>query len=85
MSEDLRQVGRLAKIEGQVRGISRMIQQDRDCRDVLIAIRAARAALLAVSRNLAQSEVETLMSRAGQMDAPEPMVRDALRILKYSC
>lgn len=41
-----RQCGdRLKRIEGQVRGIARMIEEDRYCIDVLTQIRAVRAAL----------------------------------------
>lgn len=36
---------RLNRIEGQVRGISRMIEEDRYCVDVLIQLAAVRAAL----------------------------------------
>jgi DNA-binding FrmR family transcriptional regulator len=36
---------RLAKIEGQVRGLSRMVEQDRYCIDVLTQISAATKAL----------------------------------------
>src|SRR6478736_7056057 len=39
------QLARLGRIEGQVRGVSRMIEQDRYCIDVLTQIRAVRAAL----------------------------------------
>lgn len=38
-------LARLNRIEGQVRGITRMIEDDRYCIDVLTQIRAARAAL----------------------------------------
>lgn len=36
---------RLAKIEGQVRGVAQMVDQDRYCLDVVTQVRAARAAL----------------------------------------
>jgi DNA-binding FrmR family transcriptional regulator len=36
---------RLRRIEGQVRGIARMIEQERYCIDILTQIRAAQAAL----------------------------------------
>ncbi len=36
---------RLQRIEGQVRGLSRMVEEDRYCIDVLTQIRAVRAAL----------------------------------------
>jgi DNA-binding FrmR family transcriptional regulator len=40
-----RLLNRLNRIEGQVRGISRMVEEDRYCIDVLTQIRAVRAAL----------------------------------------
>jgi DNA-binding FrmR family transcriptional regulator len=36
---------RLARIEGQVRGVAQMVEQDRYCLDVVTQVRAARAAL----------------------------------------
>ena len=38
-------LNRLSRIEGQVRGIARMVEEDRYCIDVLTQIQAARAAL----------------------------------------
>ena len=37
--------GRLARVEGQVRGLAQMVEQDRYCIDVITQVRAARAAL----------------------------------------
>jgi DNA-binding FrmR family transcriptional regulator len=37
--------GRLARIEGQVRGLMQMVEQDRYCIDVVTQVRAAKAAL----------------------------------------
>ena len=37
------QLARLSRIEGQVRGVSRMVEEDRYCIDVLTQIRAVRA------------------------------------------
>lgn len=43
---DLEKVGaRLKKIEGQIRGISKLIENDVPCEDILIQIGAAKAAL----------------------------------------
>lgn len=41
---------RLARVEGQVRGVSAMVEADRYCIDVLIQVRAARAALAKVEQ-----------------------------------
>lgn len=45
-------VKRLNRVEGQVRGIARMVEEDRYCVDVLIQIAAVRSALDAVAKNL---------------------------------
>ena len=45
-------LARLARIEGQVRGIERMVEDDRYCIDVLTQISAARAALDKVALGL---------------------------------
>src|SRR5436190_3069748 len=43
---------RLSRVEGQVRGISRMVEEDRYCIDVLTQISAAQAALDKVALGL---------------------------------
>ena len=49
---------RLGRIEGQVRGISRMIDEDRYCIDILTQLRAARAALRRVEDAVLSDHVE---------------------------
>jgi CsoR family transcriptional regulator, copper-sensing transcriptional repressor len=49
---------RLKRIEGQVRGIARMIEEDRYCIDVLTQIRAIRAALRGVEDAVLKDHVE---------------------------
>ena len=45
-------LNRLRRIEGQVRGVSKMIEDERYCIDVLTQLRAVRAALVRVETNL---------------------------------
>jgi len=45
-------INRLSRIEGQVRGVSKMIEEERYCLDVLTQLRAVRAALARVEANL---------------------------------
>ena len=49
--------GRLKRIEGQVRGIARMIEEDRYCIDVLTQLRAVRAALRRVEDEVLNDHV----------------------------
>jgi CsoR family transcriptional regulator, copper-sensing transcriptional repressor len=48
---------RLARIEGQVRGLVRMIDDDRYCIDVITQVQAVRAALARVERLVLQDHV----------------------------
>ncbi|MBE3571976.1 MAG: metal-sensitive transcriptional regulator [Moorella humiferrea] len=49
---------RLRKIEGQVKGIHRMIEEDKYCVDILIQIAAARAALKKVGTMIFEAHVK---------------------------
>lgn len=53
-SERAEIIKRLRRIEGQVRGIQRMIEQDRACRDVLDQLAAVQQAVRGVSGLVAQ-------------------------------
>jgi DNA-binding FrmR family transcriptional regulator len=45
-------LNRLSRIDGQVRGIARMVEDDRYCIDILTQIRAVRAALSKVETEI---------------------------------
>jgi DNA-binding FrmR family transcriptional regulator len=51
------QLARLARIEGQVRGIARMVEQDSYCIDVLTQVSAATQALNSVSLSLLEEHI----------------------------
>lgn len=62
-------VRRLARVEGQVRGVTRMVEEDRYCVDVLTQISAARAALEEISLGLLDGHARHCM--LGEGEAPE--------------
>ncbi len=62
-------LGRLARVEGQVGGVARMVQEDRYCIDVLTQIAAARAALEQISLRLLDEHARHCMF--GEGEAPE--------------
>ena len=66
---------RLRKIEGQVAGIRRMIEQDKDCADVLPQVSAARAALARVGQLLLTEHAGECVRDAFEHDDPEAGVR----------
>lgn len=50
-------LGRLKRIEGQVGGLTRMIEEDRYCVDILTQINAVRAALHKVEEQILRDHV----------------------------
>jgi DNA-binding FrmR family transcriptional regulator len=50
-------LSRLSRIEGQVRGITRMVEEERYCIDILTQLHAARAALARVETELLKNHM----------------------------
>lgn len=57
-------VARLKRIEGQIRGITQMVQDDRYCVDVLTQLAAAQQALRSVGRELLRHHLKHCVSHA---------------------
>jgi DNA-binding FrmR family transcriptional regulator len=51
-------LNRLRRIEGQVRGVARMVEDDRYCIDILTQIQALRAALTKVETELLRNHID---------------------------
>jgi CsoR family transcriptional regulator, copper-sensing transcriptional repressor len=67
---------RLARVEGQVRGVTRMVEEDRYCIDVLTQIEAAQAALDKIALGLVDDHVRNCM-RGGE-GASEEQVQELM-------
>ena len=63
---------RLHRIEGQVRGLERMIEEDRYCIDILTQIAAVRTALEQVGAKLLEDHVTHCVGEA--LASGDPMV-----------
>ena len=57
---------RLRRIEGQVRGVMRMVDEDRYCIDVITQIQAVRAALKRVEEEVLRDHVSHCVEHAIQ-------------------
>lgn len=55
---------RLRRIEGQVRGVAKMIDEDKYCIDILTQISAASSALRSVALNLLDDHLDICVSQA---------------------
>jgi DNA-binding FrmR family transcriptional regulator len=62
---------RLRKIEGQTRGLARMVEEDRYCIDIVTQIAAVRAALLRVEQAVLKDHVGHCVADAIHSGDPE--------------
>ncbi len=63
---------RLRKIEGQVRGVQKMVDEGRDCLDILQQLSAARSAIQSASLIFIQ---QVAADCANSLDASDPSTR----------
>lgn len=67
-----RNLKRLKRIEGQVRGLQRMVEEDRYCADIMTQMSSVQEALRAVGRELMRNHLKhcaTAAIREGDADA----------------
>ncbi len=69
-------LNRLARIEGHVRAIKKMVEADTPCPDVLVQIAAVRSALNGVGRVILEDHLESCMVEAVEKDDYEQALRD---------
>ena len=81
-----RNLKRLRRIEGQVRGLQKMVDEDRYCADIMTQISSVHEALRAVGRELMRNHLRHCAStaiRAGEGDA-EAMYDELLELMYRS-
>jgi DNA-binding FrmR family transcriptional regulator len=78
-----RNLKRLRRIEGQVRGLQKMVEEDRYCADVMTQISSVHEALRSVGRELMRNHLKhcaTAAIKAGPAEA-EPMYDELVELL----
>ncbi|MGE0765810.1 MAG: metal-sensitive transcriptional regulator [Hyphomicrobiaceae bacterium] len=78
---------RLSRIEGQVRGLSRMMEEDRYCIDVITQIAAVRAALRCVEEQVLEDHVGHCVEhaiRSGDAEEQRKKVAELIEVLRRS-
>ena len=71
-------------VEGQAKGIQRMIEDGRDCVDVMNQLAAVKAAVSALSGELLESFALHCLRHPEQFSSPEQAVEQAVRALVRS-
>jgi DNA-binding FrmR family transcriptional regulator len=73
---------RLNRIEGQVRGIGRMIDEDRYCVDILTQVSAVRSALDALAMQLLEHHLHGCVQHAVKSGDGEHAIDEALAVIR---
>ena len=78
-------INRLNRIEGQVRGVTRMVEEDRYCIDILTQVQAARAALTRVETELLKQHLGHCIEGAivsGDKDSQRQKAAELIQLLE---
>jgi DNA-binding FrmR family transcriptional regulator len=75
---------RLRRIEGQVRGLQKMVEEDRYCADIIMQIASVQEALRGVARNLMKNHLHHCAAKAlhsGKPEETEAMYNELLELI----
>ena len=79
---------RLRRVEGQVRGVRRMIEEGEYCIDIITQIQAVQSALGAIRRRVLEKHMDTCVLEAirskSKADADDK-VQELMRVMKRMC
>lgn len=78
-------VNRLSRIEGQVRGVKGMVENDVYCTDILVQVSAITAALNAFNKELLASHIRTCVTediKNGDYNTIEELVATLQKLMK---
>lgn len=79
---------RLARLEGQVRGVARMIEDDRYCIDILNQTQAVRSALAQVELLILQDHADDCVEeavRSGDAEAQRRKFHELVEVFEKVC
>lgn len=78
-------INRMKRIEGQIKGIEKMVDEEKFCGDILIQISAARSALNKVGGLILENYTSTcIKNRMNNIDSDEALNELIDIIIKYT-
>lgn len=80
--EKSQMINRLKRIEGQVRGLQKMIEDDRYCVDVLVQISAVKAALDKVGYQMMERHAKMCVSHAVQQGDGDAYMDELMKVIR---
>ncbi len=84
-SDDIKQklLTRLRRIEGQTRGLQRMVEEDKYCVDIMTQIAGVQAALEQVSVQLMENHLRHCVTEAILEGKGEEKIREIMDVIKH--
>ncbi|HDK27581.1 MAG TPA: transcriptional regulator [Candidatus Atribacteria bacterium] len=80
--EKIKILSRLKRIEGQIRGIQKMIVDERSCSDIMVQIAAVKAALNQVNKLLVENHVNSCFnSSLSSKDISQDTITDIMNLI----
>ncbi len=73
---------RLKRIEGQIRGVSNMLEEDRRCDEIITQLSAINAAITGTAREILYSHIEHSVADLSESDDIEGTVDDLKRAIE---
>ncbi len=74
-------LNRLSRIEGQIRGIRKMVEKDAYCTEILMQVSAVNAALNAFNKELLASHIKTCVAE-DMRDGKEETIDELVSVLQ---
>jgi DNA-binding FrmR family transcriptional regulator len=81
VQEQKEMVARMRRIEGQARGVQRMIAEDRDCLEILTQLASLRSAAYGASVALTQHYAAQCVRDASEHGAADDAMRNLVQVL----
>ncbi len=75
---------RLRRVEGQIRGLQKMVEEDRYCADIITQVASVQEALRGVARNLMKNHLHHCAAKAlrsGKKEETEAMYNELLELI----
>ena len=85
MTYDEKVKNRLSRMEGQLRGIQRMMEEGKDCQDVITQLSAVRSGIeRAIGLIVSQNLVECVRAAEGNEEQVNESIAEAVKLLVKS-
>ena len=74
----VKMIQRLKRVEGQIRGVQAMMEEERDCREIMQQLAAVNSAVKSASRVFFREYAAACMSEMGEGEEPSEVKRDRM-------